>query len=102
MVGTDETMVTLKECSVRRSITEIRPSYHLYCAGVLYHKRLAGVLAEVIMKWTGHSDYKSDEAHIKIVDKLKVAEMDEFGPSLTTLLVRNKSNPKRNPNVCGN
>lgn len=37
-----------------------------------------GVPSEVIMKWTGHSDYKAMKPYIKIVDKLKVAEMDKF------------------------
>ena len=30
------------------------------------------------MKWTGHSDYKAMKPYIKIVDKLKVSEMDKF------------------------
>lgn len=37
-----------------------------------------GVPAEVIMKWTGHSDYKAMKPYIKIVDKLKASEMDKF------------------------
>lgn len=37
-----------------------------------------GVPAEVIMKWTGHSDYNAMKPYIKIVDKLKAAEMDKF------------------------
>lgn len=37
-----------------------------------------GVPAEVIMKWTGHSDYKSMKPYIKIVDKLKASEMEKF------------------------
>ncbi len=37
-----------------------------------------GVPSEVIMKWTGHSDYKAMKPYIKIVDKLKVSEMDKF------------------------
>jgi integrase len=37
-----------------------------------------GVPAEVIMKWTGHSDYNAMKPYIKIVDKLKVSEMSKF------------------------
>lgn len=37
-----------------------------------------GIPAEVIMKWTGHSDYEAMKPYIKIVDKLKVAEMEKF------------------------
>lgn len=38
----------------------------------------AGIPVEVVMKWTGHSDYKSMKPYIKIVDKLKAAEMEKF------------------------
>jgi integrase len=37
-----------------------------------------GITAEVIMKWTGHSDYKSMKPYIKIVDELKKREMSKF------------------------
>lgn len=37
-----------------------------------------GVPAEVIMSWTGHSDYKAMKPYIKIVDALKVSEMERF------------------------
>lgn len=37
-----------------------------------------GIPAEVIMRWTGHSDYKSMKPYIAIVDELKKAEMSKF------------------------
>lgn len=37
-----------------------------------------GIPAEVIMKWTGHSDYDSMKPYIKIVDELKVNSMSRF------------------------
>jgi integrase len=37
-----------------------------------------GIPAEVVMKWTGHSDYEAMKPYIKIVDELKVREMDKF------------------------
>ena len=37
-----------------------------------------GVPAEVIMKWTGHSDFKAMRPYVKIVDELKVAQMNKF------------------------
>lgn len=37
-----------------------------------------GVPAEVIMKWTGHSDYKSMKPYIEIVDALKAKNMAKF------------------------
>lgn len=44
-----------------------------------------GVPAEVIMSWTGHSDFKSMKPYVKIVDKLKEEQMAKFniGPSDT-------------------
>jgi integrase len=43
-----------------------------------------GIPAEVIIKWTGHSDYKSMKPYISIVDTLKRKEMNKFNlvPSL--------------------
>lgn len=37
-----------------------------------------GISAEVIMKWTGHSDYDSMKPYIAIVDDLKAGEMSKF------------------------
>ncbi len=37
-----------------------------------------GIPAEVVMKWTGHSDYKTMRPYIAIVDELKQREMDKF------------------------
>jgi integrase len=37
-----------------------------------------GIPAEVIMKWTGHSDHKSMKPYMKIVDELKTVEMAKF------------------------
>lgn len=37
-----------------------------------------GIPAEVIMKWTGHSDFKAMRPYIQIVDELKEREMDKF------------------------
>lgn len=37
-----------------------------------------GIPAEVIIRWTGHADYKSMKPYIKIVDELKKSEMSKF------------------------
>lgn len=37
-----------------------------------------GIPAEVIIRWTGHSDYKSMKPYVKIVDELKEQEMSKF------------------------
>ncbi len=37
-----------------------------------------GIPAEVVMKWTGHSDYKTMQPYVAIVDELKMREMDKF------------------------
>ena len=37
-----------------------------------------GIPAEVIMKWTGHKDYKAMKPYVKIVDELKSSEMSKF------------------------
>lgn len=37
-----------------------------------------GIPAEVVMKWTGHSDYDAMKPYLKIVDELKKREMSKF------------------------
>lgn len=37
-----------------------------------------GIPAEVVMRWTGHSDYSAMKPYIKIVDALKEREMSKF------------------------
>lgn len=37
-----------------------------------------GIPAEVIMKWTGHSDFSAMKPYVKIVDELKEKEMTKF------------------------
>lgn len=37
-----------------------------------------GIPVEVVMKWTGHSDYKAMKPYVKIVDALKEREMNKF------------------------
>ena len=37
-----------------------------------------GIPAEVVMKWTGHSNYEAMKPYVDIVDELKSKEMDKF------------------------
>ena len=37
-----------------------------------------GIPAEVIMKWTGHSDFKAMKPYIEIVDELKKENMSRY------------------------
>ena len=37
-----------------------------------------GIPSEVIMRWTGHADFKAMKPYIKIVDELKEREMSKF------------------------
>lgn len=41
-----------------------------------------GIPAEVIMRWTGHSDFVSLKPYVKIVDELKQREMQKFNSML--------------------
>ena len=66
-----------------RRCEEVRPKWALlttHCGRrtfVVNALRL-GIPAEVIMKWTGHSDYKAMRPYVKIVDDLKEQEMRKF------------------------
>jgi len=37
-----------------------------------------GIAPNVVMKWTGHSDYKSMKPYIDIVDSIKASEMTKL------------------------
>jgi len=37
-----------------------------------------GIAPQVVMKWTGHSDYKAMKPYIDIADEVKVNAMDKF------------------------
>ena len=62
---------------------EVYPKYELlttHCGRrtFIVNSLFLGIPAEVVMKWTGHSDYKSMKPYIKIVDELKVENMKKF------------------------
>lgn len=37
-----------------------------------------GITPKVVMKWTGHSDYKAMKPYIDIVDSIKASSMTKF------------------------
>jgi len=37
-----------------------------------------GITPSVVMKWTGHSDYKAMKPYIDIVDSIKASSMAKF------------------------
>lgn len=64
-------------------IEEVYPKYELltthcgrrtFVVNALY----LGIPAEVVMRWTGHSDFKAMKPYMKIVDELKEKEMKKF------------------------
>lgn len=62
---------------------EIHPKWELlttHCGRRTFvvNALMLGIPAEVIMSWTGHKDYKAMRPYIKIVDTLKVSEMEKF------------------------
>ena len=68
---------------------EVYPKYELltsHCGRrtFIVNSLYLGIPAEVVMKWTGHKDYRSMKPYIKIVDELKKISMkkfDDFSPS---------------------
>ena len=62
---------------------EVHPKYCLLTTHTgrrtfIVNSLYLGIHAEVVMKWTGHSDYDSMKPYIKIVDELKQASMRKF------------------------
>jgi integrase len=64
-------------------IEEVHPKHNLlstHCGRrtFIVNALYLGIAAEVVMKWTGHSDYAAMKPYIKIVDELKEKEMNKF------------------------
>jgi len=64
-------------------IEEVYPKYDLlttHCGRrtFIVNALFLGIPAEVVMRWTGHSDYSAMKPYIKIVDALKEKEMNKF------------------------
>jgi integrase len=62
---------------------EVLPKYSLlttHCGRrtFIVNSLYLGIPAEVVMSWTGHSDYDSMKPYIKIVDELKEISMKKF------------------------
>lgn len=38
---------------------------------------LMGIPAEIVMKWTGHSDYKAMKPYIDVADRIKAEAMQQ-------------------------
>lgn len=82
LVGIDKPVRIVYYAGSER-IENVYPKYELlttHCARrtfVVNALRL-GIPAEVIMKWTGHSDFSAMKPYVKIVDELKEKEMRKF------------------------
>lgn len=64
-------------------IDEVAPKYTLIGTHVarrtfICYALSIGIPAEVIMKWTGHSDYKAMKPYIDVADSIKAREMAKF------------------------
>ena len=44
----------------------------------LVHALSMGISPSIVMKWTGHSDYKAMKPYIDIVDSIKAESMTKF------------------------
>ena len=64
-------------------IDEVTPKYaligtHTGRRTFICNALMLGIPAEIVMKWTGHSDYKSMKPYIDIADKAKATAMKIF------------------------
>ena len=46
--------------------------------GRLNKRAAGGISPNIVMKWTGHSDYKAMKPYIDIVDSIKAESMTKF------------------------
>lgn len=66
-----------------RRIDEVMPKYRLLATHVgrrtfICNALALGIPPEVVMKWTGHSDYAAMKPYIDIADKVKASAMRRF------------------------
>ncbi|MDR2928483.1 MAG: hypothetical protein LBV41_09865 [Cytophagaceae bacterium] len=69
--------------SGNKRIEEVHPKHKLlstHCGRrtFIVNALYLGIPAEVVMKWTRHSDFTAMKPYIKIVDELKEKEMNKF------------------------
>lgn len=82
IAGIDE---TIRETYYKGNerIDEINPKYKLLCTHTgrrtfICNALSLGIPVNVVMKWTGHSDYKAMKPYIDIVDEIKAKSMEKF------------------------
>lgn len=82
MVGLD-TPIRQVYYSGSERIEEVRPKYeylttHCGRRTFICNALALGIPVDVVMRWTGHSDYTAMKPYIDIADKVKAAEMKKF------------------------
>ena len=82
LAGIDAPVHITYYCGHER-IDEIRPKYevmgtHAARRTFICNAILLGIPATVIMKWTGHSDYKAMKPYIDVADETKASAMSKF------------------------
>lgn len=64
-------------------IDEVMPKYALLCTHTgrrtfICNALALGIPVQVVMKWTGHSDYKAMKPYIDVADEIKINAMNKF------------------------
>lgn len=67
----------------KERIDEIKPKWELVGTHTgrrtfICHALSMGIPPEIVMKWTGHSDYKAMKPYIDVVDEIKAESMKKF------------------------
>lgn len=82
MAGIDETARQTYYIGKKR-FDEITPKFSVLSSHAgrrtfICNALAAGISPQVIMKWTGHSDYKAMKPYIDVADEVKVSAMERF------------------------
>ena len=67
----------------KERIDEVKPKWELIGTHTgrrtfICHALSMGIPPEIVMKWTGHSDYKAMKPYIDVVDEIKAESMKKF------------------------
>lgn len=78
-----DTPITITYYKGHERIDEVHPKYELLGTHTgrrtfICNALMLGITPEIVMKWTGHSDYKTMKPYIDIADSAKKAAMELF------------------------
>ena len=83
--------VRMTYCQGNKRTDEVKPKYKLLCTHTgrrtfICNALLRDIPAHIVMKWTGHSDYRSMQPYIDVTDKIRSQYMKKMNSNTNKIL----------------